>query len=170
MLQISLITLAASQIPSLENVSGLKALRTLRALRPLRAVSRWEGMKVVVNALIGAIPAIANVLVVCLVFWLIFAIMGVNLFKGRSVLMSGLHVRSTRFRVYVILAVPRYGHCQYDNGEDLLYGEHNVTNMTHCLDLMETQNVTWYTHPINFNNVLVAYLSLLQVVRPRFLS
>lgn len=81
--QISLITLAASQIPALSNVSGLKALRTLRALRPLRAVSRWEGMKVVVNALIGAVPAIANVLVVCLVFWLIFAIMGVNLFNGR---------------------------------------------------------------------------------------
>ena len=38
-----------------------------------------------VNALIGAIPAIANVLVVCLVFWLIFAIMGVNLFNGRYV-------------------------------------------------------------------------------------
>jgi hypothetical protein len=41
------------------------------------------GMKVVVNALIGAIPAIANVLIVCLVFWLIFAIMGVQLFGGR---------------------------------------------------------------------------------------
>ena len=40
-------------------------------------------LQVVVNALIGAIPAIANVLVVCLVFWLIFAIMGVNLFNGR---------------------------------------------------------------------------------------
>ena len=37
----------------------------------------------VVNALIQAIPAIFNVLLVCLVFWLIFSIMGVNLFGGR---------------------------------------------------------------------------------------
>ena len=81
-LQVSLISLAADSI-GLAEIGAFKALRTLRALRPLRAVSRWEGMKVVVNALIGAIPSIANVLLVCLVFWLIFAIMGVNLFNGR---------------------------------------------------------------------------------------
>ena len=33
-------------------------------------------MKVVVNALVGALPAIFNVLLVCLIFWLIFAIIG----------------------------------------------------------------------------------------------
>uniref|UniRef100_A0A8C9E7Z1 Sodium channel protein n=1 Tax=Phocoena sinus TaxID=42100 RepID=A0A8C9E7Z1_PHOSS len=38
---------------------------------------------VVVNALIGAIPSIMNVLLVCLIFWLIFSIMGVNLFAGK---------------------------------------------------------------------------------------
>ena len=37
----------------------------------------------VVNALFQAIPAIFNVLLVCLVFWLIFGIMGVTLFGGR---------------------------------------------------------------------------------------
>ena len=39
--------------------------------------------QVVVNALIQAIPSIFNVLLVCLIFWLIFAIMGVQLFSGR---------------------------------------------------------------------------------------
>ena len=39
--------------------------------------------QVVVNALIKAIPSIANVLVVCLVFWLIFGIVGVQMFAGR---------------------------------------------------------------------------------------
>ncbi|KAK2168410.1 hypothetical protein LSH36_17g12062 [Paralvinella palmiformis] len=67
----------------LANMGAFRALRTLRALRPLRAVSRWEGMKVVVNALIQAIPSIFNVLLVCLVFWLIFSIMGVQMFGGR---------------------------------------------------------------------------------------
>ena len=41
------------------------------------------GMKVVVNALIGATPSIVNVLMVCLIFWLIFAIIGVNMFRGK---------------------------------------------------------------------------------------
>ena len=39
--------------------------------------------QVVVNALVGAIPSIMNVLLVCLIFWLIFSIMGVNLFAGK---------------------------------------------------------------------------------------
>ena len=35
------------------------------------------------NALVQAIPSIFNVLLVCLVFWLVFSIMGVTLFSGR---------------------------------------------------------------------------------------
>uniref|UniRef100_A0A2K6ESW7 Sodium channel protein n=1 Tax=Propithecus coquereli TaxID=379532 RepID=A0A2K6ESW7_PROCO len=70
-------------VPSLIKLNGLKYFRTLRALRPLRALSQFEGMKVVVNALIGAIPAILNVLLVCLIFWLIFCILGVNFFSGK---------------------------------------------------------------------------------------
>ena len=58
-------------------------MRTLRALRPLRAMAKMEGMKVVIAALIGALPGIANVMAVCIIFWLIFAIMGVQLFAGK---------------------------------------------------------------------------------------
>lgn len=36
-----------------------------------------------VNALMYAIPSIFNVLLVCLVFWLIFSIMGVQFFSGK---------------------------------------------------------------------------------------
>ena len=39
--------------------------------------------KVVVNALIGSIPSVLNVILVCLVFWLIFSIMGVQLLAGK---------------------------------------------------------------------------------------
>lgn len=66
-----------------ENLRVLRSLRTLRALRPLRAISRWQGMRIVVNALMYAIPSIFNVLLVCLVFWLIFSIMGVQFFGGK---------------------------------------------------------------------------------------
>ncbi|NXQ92238.1 SCN4A protein, partial [Nyctibius grandis] len=65
--------------PLCSSGNALKSLRTLRALRPLRALSRFEGIKVVVNALLGAVPSILNVLLVCIVFWLLFNIAGVKL-------------------------------------------------------------------------------------------
>ena len=65
-----------------DSLKSLKALRALRALRPLRMVSKNEGMKLVVGALMGSLPSIGNVLVVCMLLLLILAIVGVNLFKG----------------------------------------------------------------------------------------
>lgn len=46
-------------------------------------ISSWLVAQVVVNALIQAIPSIFNVLLVCLILWLIFAIMGVQMFAGK---------------------------------------------------------------------------------------
>ena len=66
-------------------MTQFKFLRVLRALRPLRIISRWEGMRIVVHSLLYSIPAIFNVFLVCLMFWLIFAIAGVQLFKGGGV-------------------------------------------------------------------------------------
>ena len=63
-------------------LSSLKALRALRALRPLRVISRNQGLKLVVNAIFSTIPAMMNVLLVCSVFLLIFALLGVHVFKG----------------------------------------------------------------------------------------
>uniref|UniRef100_A0A7S0CQF9 Voltage-gated ion channel superfamily n=1 Tax=Micromonas pusilla TaxID=38833 RepID=A0A7S0CQF9_MICPS len=60
-----------------------KILRAFRALRPLRIASRSAGMKVVMSALFSAIPAISNVALVCILFYLIFGILGLNLFMGR---------------------------------------------------------------------------------------
>lgn len=50
---------------------------------PSKPKSVNHSKKVVVNALVQAIPSIFNVLLVCLIFWLIFAIMGVQLFAGK---------------------------------------------------------------------------------------
>lgn len=63
-------------------LKSLKALWAIWALRPLWMISRNEGLKVVVNALLASIPAMTNVLMVCILFLLIFSIMGVNFFKG----------------------------------------------------------------------------------------
>lgn len=71
-------------------ISSLKALRALRALRPLRMVSKNEGMKIVVKALMTSLPGLTNVIVVCMLLLLILAIVGVNLFKGKYFSCQGL--------------------------------------------------------------------------------
>ncbi|XP_050730127.1 sodium channel protein 60E-like isoform X4 [Eriocheir sinensis] len=116
-----------------DNLIALRSLRTLRALRPLRAISRWEGMKIVVNALMYAIPSIFNVLLVCLVFWLIFSIMGVQMFGGK------------------------FYKCIDHTGEILPLKI--VGNKTDCF----AKNYTWVNSKINFDHVGYAYLALFQV-------
>ena len=64
------------------NLKFIKVLRILRVLRPLRMISRNEGLKIAVQSLINAIPGIVNVLVICLLFFLLFGILGTNFFKG----------------------------------------------------------------------------------------
>ncbi|XP_058889705.1 sodium channel protein type 2 subunit alpha-like isoform X2 [Acipenser ruthenus] len=132
---VSLISLTANALGYSE-LGAIKSLRTLRALRPLRALSRFEGMRVVVNALLGAIPSIMNVLLVCLIFWLIFSIMGVNLFAGK------------------------YYHCvNTTDGERFPISV--VNNKSECL--MLNQSARWKNVKINFDNVGAGYLALLQV-------
>ncbi|CAI5637813.1 sodium channel protein type 2 subunit alpha isoform X1 [Oreochromis niloticus] len=132
---VSLVSLVANALGYSE-LSAIKSLRTLRALRPLRALSRFEGMRVVVNALLGAIPSIMNVLLVCLIFWLIFSIMGVNLFAGK------------------------YYHC-VNATTDEPFPIEVVNNKSDCLSLNDSAR--WKNVKINFDNVGAGYLALLQV-------
>ncbi|XP_055019107.1 sodium channel, voltage-gated, type I like, alpha b [Boleophthalmus pectinirostris] len=133
---VSLVSLVANALGYSE-LSAIKSLRTLRALRPLRALSRFEGMRVVVNALLGAIPSIMNVLLVCLIFWLIFSIMGVNLFAGK------------------------YFHCVNTTTDEIL-SISVVNNMSECLSKVN-ESARWKNVKINFDNVGAGYLALLQV-------
>uniref|UniRef100_A0A8C2UTQ4 Sodium voltage-gated channel alpha subunit 1 n=1 Tax=Chinchilla lanigera TaxID=34839 RepID=A0A8C2UTQ4_CHILA len=135
---VSLVSLTANALGYSE-LGAIKSLRTLRALRPLRALSRFEGMRVVVNALLGAIPSIMNVLLVCLIFWLIFSIMGVNLFAGK------------------------FYHCVNTTTGDM-FEISEVNNHSDCLKLIErNETARWKNVKVNFDNVGFGYLSLLQV-------
>ncbi|XP_028624992.1 sodium channel protein type 1 subunit alpha isoform X9 [Grammomys surdaster] len=135
---VSLVSLTANALGYSE-LGAIKSLRTLRALRPLRALSRFEGMRVVVNALLGAIPSIMNVLLVCLIFWLIFSIMGVNLFAGK------------------------FYHCVNTTTGDM-FEITEVNNHSDCLKLIErNESARWKNVKVNFDNVGFGYLSLLQV-------
>ncbi|XP_018615946.1 sodium channel protein type 8 subunit alpha-like isoform X3 [Scleropages formosus] len=95
---------------------------------------------VVVNALVGAIPSIMNVLLVCLIFWLIFSIMGVNLFAGK------------------------YYYC-YNETEEYRFLPTEVNNKTECFNYINANmsDIRWKNVKINFDNVGAGYLALLQV-------
>ncbi|XP_032685147.1 sodium channel protein para isoform X40 [Odontomachus brunneus] len=88
---------------------------------------------VVVNALVQAIPSIFNVLLVCLIFWLIFAIMGVQLFAGKYYKCVDANKTTLSFEI-----IPDRNAC---------YAE----------------NYTWENSPMNFDHVGKAYLCLFQV-------
>ena len=64
------------------NIKSFKALRMLRVLRPLRVISRNDGLKLAVKALLMSIPDIINVMIISLLFFLVFGIFSVNYFKG----------------------------------------------------------------------------------------
>lgn len=92
------------------------------------------------NALTGAIPSIMNVLLVCLTFWLIFSIMGVNLFAGK------------------------FYYC-VNTTNDEMFTPQQVSNKSVCEDMNRTTgDVRWKNVKVNFDNVAIGYLSLLQVV------
>lgn len=65
------------------DISIFKVLRLLRTLRPLRFISQNQNMRIVVNALLESMIAILNVLVVIGMVWVMFAILGSNLMKGK---------------------------------------------------------------------------------------
>lgn len=94
----------------------------------------------VVNALVGAIPSIFNVMLVCLIFWLIFSIMGVNLFAGKF-----YYCFNTTSEEYLPIDV--------------------VNNKSDCYELIErSEDVRWMNTKVNYDNVGMGYLALLQVV------
>ncbi|XP_063043751.1 sodium channel protein type 4 subunit alpha A-like isoform X1 [Engraulis encrasicolus] len=114
-----------------------------RAVIPLRLLSRSQRMQVVLRVLKGAIPSLINALLACLTLWLVFSIVGVNLFAGK------------------------FYHC-FNKTSDEYFTEEDVHNKTECFLLMEGLNerpteVVWKTTHFNFDNVMNGYVSLFHV-------
>ncbi|KAM9857400.1 voltage-dependent T-type calcium channel subunit alpha-1H-like [Aulostomus maculatus] len=70
----------------------LRVLRLLRTLRPLRVISRAPGLKLVVETLITSLRPIGNIVLICCAFFIVFGILGVQLFKGKFFYCDGRDV------------------------------------------------------------------------------
>ena len=125
----SLISLFATNV----DLSIFKALRLLRVLRPLRMISKNEGLKISIQALLKALPSIGNVSIISLLFFLIFGIIGVNYFKGQ------------------------FFYCAMDKVPSSLQA--NVVDQWSCIDL----GGVWLNKDANFDNVVSAIITLFEM-------
>jgi len=79
--------------------SMLRVFRLLRTLRPLRVISRAPGLKLVVQTLLSSLRPIGHIVVICCTFFIIFGILGVQLFKGKFYYCEGPHSRNVTTRL-----------------------------------------------------------------------
>ena len=73
----SIVNIVMDQVNLGIDVSYMRAFRALRALRPLKLVSKNEGMKLVVNALLSSLMNLLNVMLISFLFFFVFGIMGI---------------------------------------------------------------------------------------------
>ncbi|XP_043535433.1 voltage-dependent T-type calcium channel subunit alpha-1I isoform X4 [Chiloscyllium plagiosum] len=92
----------------------LRVLRLLRTLRPLRVISRAPGLKLVVETLISSLKPIGNIVLICCAFFIIFGILGVQLFKGKFYYCQGHDTRNVTNRSDCLLANYRWIHHKYN--------------------------------------------------------
>ncbi|CAB4015148.1 sodium channel 60E-like, partial [Paramuricea clavata] len=132
-LDLGIVIISILSLTVRSDLAAFRSLRTLRALRPLRAISRFEGLKIVIGSLFSAIPGISNVLLVGLLSWLIFSIMGVQLFGGKF-----YKCIDSSYQVLPVAQVP---------------------NKTTCLE----KEFRWENSHMNYDNVLNGLVALTQV-------
>uniref|UniRef100_A0A8D2DBN4 Voltage-dependent T-type calcium channel subunit alpha n=1 Tax=Sciurus vulgaris TaxID=55149 RepID=A0A8D2DBN4_SCIVU len=92
----------------------LRVLRLLRTLRPLRVISRAPGLKLVVETLISSLKPIGNIVLICCAFFVIFGILGVQLFKGKFYHCLGVDTRNITNRSDCVAANYRWVHHKYN--------------------------------------------------------
>ncbi|KAF0685333.1 Aste57867_22753 [Aphanomyces stellatus] len=76
--------IVVSGLISAFNIKGIKVgfIRVLRVLRPLRTLHSLPGLRVLTNALLASLPALANVFILLLFVMLVFAILGMESYRG----------------------------------------------------------------------------------------
>uniref|UniRef100_A0A3Q0SNZ3 Calcium voltage-gated channel subunit alpha1 E n=1 Tax=Amphilophus citrinellus TaxID=61819 RepID=A0A3Q0SNZ3_AMPCI len=65
------------------DIKTIKSLRVLRVLRPLKTIKRLPKLKAVFDCVVTSLKNVFNILIVYQLFMFIFAVIAVQLFKGR---------------------------------------------------------------------------------------
>jgi hypothetical protein len=65
------------------DIGIMKVFRGVRCIRPLRMLTKMRGLQMLVNSLVASVTSLANVFLMTMIVWLIFGILGINLFCGQ---------------------------------------------------------------------------------------
>ncbi|KAL0993170.1 hypothetical protein UPYG_G00104180 [Umbra pygmaea] len=167
---VSLIDIVVSMAGGAKILGVLRVLRLLRTLRPLRVISRAPGLKLVVETLITSLKPIGNIVLICCAFFIIFGILGVQLFKGKFFYCFGLDVKNITNKSDCLQANYKWVHHKYnfDNlGQALMSlfvlasKDGWVNIMYHGLDAVGVDQ-----QPVTNNNpwMLLYFISFLLIV------
>uniref|UniRef100_UPI00358F1DA9 voltage-dependent N-type calcium channel subunit alpha-1B-like n=1 Tax=Myxine glutinosa TaxID=7769 RepID=UPI00358F1DA9 len=66
-----------------KELNTIKSLRVLRVLRPLKTIKRLPKLKAVFDCVVNSLKNVFNILIVYMLFMFIFAVIAVQLFKGK---------------------------------------------------------------------------------------
>ncbi|TKS91835.1 Voltage-dependent T-type calcium channel subunit alpha-1I [Collichthys lucidus] len=167
---VSLIDIVVSMAGGAKILGVLRVLRLLRTLRPLRVISRAPGLKLVVETLITSLKPIGNIVLICCAFFIIFGILGVQLFKGKFFYCFGTDVKNITNKSDCLQANYKWVHHKYnfDNlGQALMSlfvlasKDGWVNIMYHGLDAVGVDQ-----QPVTNNNpwMLLYFISFLLIV------
>ncbi|XP_048869527.1 voltage-dependent T-type calcium channel subunit alpha-1I isoform X1 [Brienomyrus brachyistius] len=111
---VSLADIVVSMAGGAKILGVLRVLRLLRTLRPLRVISRAPGLKLVVETLITSLKPIGNIVLICCAFFIIFGILGVQLFKGKFFYCLGPDVKNVTNKSDCLAANSKWVHHKYN--------------------------------------------------------
>ncbi|XP_069465799.1 voltage-dependent N-type calcium channel subunit alpha-1B isoform X3 [Ambystoma mexicanum] len=121
-----------------KDINTIKSLRVLRVLRPLKTIKRLPKLKAVFDCVVNSLKNVLNILIVYMLFMFIFAVVAVQLFKGKF-----------------FYCTDESKELQSDcRGQYLIYEKHNE---------IEAQSRQWKKYEFHYDNVLWALLTLFTV-------
>ncbi|XP_062966814.1 voltage-dependent P/Q-type calcium channel subunit alpha-1A isoform X3 [Cynocephalus volans] len=120
-----------------KDINTIKSLRVLRVLRPLKTIKRLPKLKAVFDCVVNSLKNVFNIMIVYMLFMFIFAVVAVQLFKGK------------------------FFHCTDESkefekdcrGKYLLYEKNEV----------KARDREWKKYEFHYDNVLWALLTLFTV-------
>ncbi|XP_008565601.1 PREDICTED: voltage-dependent R-type calcium channel subunit alpha-1E isoform X3 [Galeopterus variegatus] len=119
------------------DIKTIKSLRVLRVLRPLKTIKRLPKLKAVFDCVVTSLKNVFNILIVYKLFMFIFAVIAVQLFKGK------------------------FFYCT-DSSKDT--EKECIGNyVDHEKNKMEVKGREWKRHEFHYDNIIWALLTLFTV-------
>jgi hypothetical protein len=65
-----------------KNIGYLRTFRAIRTVKPIRIITHSENLYIMTKTLIASVSSMANLIIICLIFMIILALIGIGIFKN----------------------------------------------------------------------------------------